>query len=46
MLCADSTIIGGTLAFDGGMVVEGGQVQRRGVKEKGGRAFYYTYIHS
>jgi hypothetical protein len=37
MLCADSTIIGGTLAFGGGMVVEGGQVQRRGVKEGGRR---------
>ena len=31
------TIIGGTLAFGGGMVVEGGQVQRRGVKEGGRR---------
>jgi hypothetical protein len=35
MLCADATIIGVTLAFGGGMVVEGGQVQRRGVKEEG-----------
>ena len=30
---ADATIIGVTLAFGGGIVVEGGQVQRRGVKE-------------
>ena len=37
MLCADATIIGGTLAFGGVMVVEGGQVQRRGVKEGGRR---------
>jgi hypothetical protein len=33
MLCADATIIGVSKAFGGGMVVGGGQVQRRGVKE-------------
>ncbi len=32
-MCADATIIGVTLAFGCGMVVEGGQVQRCGVKE-------------
>jgi hypothetical protein len=37
MLFADATIIGVTLAFGGGVVVEGGQVQRRGVKEGGRR---------
>ena len=32
-LCVDATIIGETLAVGGGMVVKGGQIQRRVVKE-------------